>query len=89
VNPEQSEIFDELFSTFTSRGWKIFIEEVTAQFNTLQETSYLTCNTNDEWQKQRGIIQSLKSVMNYETSVKAQYDSVLEEEQEQDATDDI
>lgn len=87
MTPEQEKQFEELFSTFNSEGWKLFIEEVDEQLGRLKENNDLVCETNDVWQMQRGIMRVLRQISNYENATLMQYEQIKQDEEANDASD--
>ena len=69
---------ETLLDLFEHDGWKLFQEEIQNQFTVLKDNTYLECNTNDEYQVRRGILDTFNQILAYETTIKAVHESLVE-----------
>ena len=80
MEQEQQQQMETLLDLFEHEGWKLFIEEQGNTLESLKETAYADCDTNDVWQQRRGIIATLTGITSYEATIKY----VIEQDAQED-----
>ena len=70
MEQELQKQMETLLDLFEHEGWGLFIEEQEKSFNSLKDSAYIDCNSNEDWQIRRGVLATLNGILNYETTIK-------------------
>lgn len=78
------ERYDALSDMFLTKGWKLFVEEVTELEEALVQNAPDVAQTNEQWQYARGMIRELRSIIGYESYVKLSWEEQQKEPEDVD-----
>jgi hypothetical protein len=72
--------YEEMFSMFSTPGWRLFINDQEEALHDLKEAAFAHCPDNDSWQLRRGEIISLTKLVSFEASLRHHHREIEEEE---------
>ena len=81
MTPELEKYYETYFDLFTTNGWKQFIEDIEA--NT-QHFNVRNVKDDGELKLMQGQLLILDQLVNWEVSVRNAYDSIKEEEKDEE-----
>ena len=80
--PEVQKQLETLIDLFQHDGWKLFIEDFEKFRGSLNNNSYLECDTNDQWQQRRGSLVMLDQILSYQQTIENNLERMNETEAE-------
>ena len=81
MTPELEKYYETYFDLFTTNGWKQFIEDIS---NSSQHFNIRTVKDEGDLKFMQGQLLILDQLVNWEVSVKNGYDSIVNEEAEEE-----
>lgn len=72
MTPSEQQYFESLFHTFSTDGWKAFIEDMQSNFDALNHVQ----NISDakELHFKQGQLNALSAIINFETAIRNSHD---------------
>lgn len=64
------EYFECMIDMFSTKGWKVFVDEMKQNLDTLVDSAVFDCEDNNRWQYRRGEIVRLQQIINFENLVR-------------------
>lgn len=88
IDPDVQKYYEEYFHMFSTPGWQMFKEELAQALKQDQETAAQRCPTSDSWLTERGAQMKMQKMINFESTIKTQYDYMISEETDADMDED-
>jgi len=82
MEQETQRAFEDLFSTFSEAGWEVFQTDLEQTAKGVEHKILGESLTEAEYNFEKGQLNVLNNIMNYENSVRVNYDNLTEETQE-------
>ena len=76
MDRELQDYYESLLTLFGAEGWPTFIRDQEDAFEHLVFTASRDCPDNDAWQYRRGYMDALSKIINFEDSIKNNYDAL-------------
>lgn len=84
MTPEQEKTMEVLTDLFLSDGWKIFQTDIENNIISVHQNIFDTVDESKEFFKNKGKIETLRFIRNYENMIKHNYNQLIESENEND-----
>ena len=72
MTPELQKYYEDLFNTFSTEGWKAFIEDMSDNFESLNNVAGIT--DAKELHFKQGQLNTLSAIINFENAMRNAYD---------------
>ena len=82
MDQETQRAFEDLFSVFVEDGWKTFLTDLEGTAKSIEHKILNEQLSEADYNFEKGQLNVLRNIMNYENSVRVNYDNLTNEDNE-------
>ena len=82
MEQETQRAFEDLFSVFIEDGWKVFLSDLEGTMEGIKHRILNEALSEADYNFEKGQLNVLRNIMNYENSVRVNYDNLTNEDNE-------